>query len=136
MKHTFKTSTIKRIIFEEIQRAHLREEEEVKAAADEIVRELEKTLNEVSEESFIDKIKNLISKKSEEKDLDEDELAIQTYKNLSRRGFLKKAATVLALGTALGIPSAVIQGELSAQSAARAEASAEYEAEIQTQKQN
>ena len=62
-------------------------------------------------------------------------MAIQTYKNLSRRKFLKKAATVLALGTALGIPSAVIQGELSAQSAARAEASAEYEAEIQTQKQ-
>ena len=71
MKHTFKTSTIKRIIFEEIQRAHLREEEEVKAAADEIVDELAELfgqINEANEEGFIDKIINLISKKSEEKE--------------------------------------------------------------------
>lgn len=94
MKHGFTREQVKRIILEELNNS------KVQDAADDIVDELESLLTETEQDSLVKKVKkayDLILRRSDEKNIDPDELAVQTYLRGEQRRKLKNLFGVIAL---------------------------------------
>ncbi|HAI42667.1 MAG TPA: hypothetical protein DCM40_33460 [Maribacter sp.] len=96
MKHTFTRDQVKKIILEELEKSKIDD------AAEEIVDELDGLLSEAEGDSFFEKAYNRIFKKSQEENLDPDELAIQTYKRMRAIERFKKILAGVTLATFLG----------------------------------
>ncbi|MGA0245407.1 MAG: hypothetical protein ACO3JZ_01960 [Schleiferiaceae bacterium] len=86
---------LQQIILEEIDRV------ETDQAAEDIVDDLESFLTE-AEESFLKKVYNKIFSKSQEQNLDADQLAIQTYKKMKQRNSFRKIVAGLTLAAFIG----------------------------------
>ena len=96
MKHAFTREQVKRIILEELENS------KVDDAAEEIVDELEGMLSEAEGDSALKTIYDKIFKKSEEENLDADELAIRVYKRGKQKSQFKKILGGMALAAFLG----------------------------------
>jgi hypothetical protein len=96
MKHTFTRSQVKQIILEEID-----QDDATEKAAEYIVDDLESFPTE-AEESFLKKVYNKIFSKSQEQNLDADQLAIQTYKKMKQRSSFRKIVAGLTLAAFIG----------------------------------
>ena len=86
---------LQQIILEEIDRV------ETDQAAEDIVDDLESFLTE-AEESFLKKVYNKIFSKSQEQNLDADQLAIQTYKKMKQRSSFRRIVAGLTLAAFIG----------------------------------
>tara|TARA_A100001515_G_scaffold133304_1_gene122400 strand:- start:487 stop:1470 length:984 start_codon:yes stop_codon:yes gene_type:complete len=86
---------LQQIILEEIDRV------ETDQAAEDIVDDLESFLTE-AEESFLKKVYNKIFSKSQEQNLDADQLAIQTYKKMKQRSSFRTIVAGLTLAAFIG----------------------------------
>jgi hypothetical protein len=91
MKHGFTREQIKRIILEELNNS------KVQDAAEDIADELENLLTESEQDSFLKKAYDFILRKSDKENLDPDELAIETYKQMRLRRRLTNLLGVITL---------------------------------------
>jgi len=95
MKHTFTREQIKRIILEELKNS------KVKDAAEEIVDDLG-DLTEGEGDSFFKKLFSKIFQKSKEDNIDEEGLAVETWKELKSRTKYKNIVAGITLASFLG----------------------------------
>ena len=130
MKHKFTREQIKRIILEELEKSKIDD------AAEEIVDELEGLLSEAEGDSFFKKVYDRIFKKSQEENLDPDELAVQTYKKMKRSAQFKKLLAGVALASFLGGVGAYIdvQSDMGAQADVAAQTTQQALQNIESQK--
>lgn len=130
MKHGFTRQQVKRIILEELQKSKIND------AAEEIVDELDGLLSEAEGDSFFEKAYNRIFKKSQEENLDPDELAIQTYKRMRAIERFKKILAGVTLATFLGGFMAYIdiQSDIGAQADAAEKTTQQALQNIESQK--
>ena len=91
MKHGFTREQIKRIILEELNNS------KVQDAAEDIADELENLLTESEQDSFLKKAYDFILRKSDKENLDPDELAVATYKQMRLRRRLTNLLGVITL---------------------------------------
>ena len=130
MKHKFTREQIKRIILEELEKSKIDD------AAEEIVDELEGLLSEAEGDSFFKKVYDRIFKKSQEENLDPDELAVQTYKKMKSDARFKKILAGVALASFLGGVGAYVdvQSDMGAQAATAAQTTQQALQNIESQK--
>ena len=130
MKHGFTREQIKRIILEELEKSKIDD------AAEEIVDELEGLLSEAEGDSFFKKVFDRIFKKSQEENLDPDELAVQTYKKMKSDARFKKILAGVALASFLGGATAYIdvQSDMGAQADTAAQTTQQALQNIESQK--
>ena len=130
MKHKFTREQIKRIILEELEKSKIDD------AAEEIVDELEGLLSEAEGDSFFKKVYDRIFKKSQEENLDPDELAVQTYKKMKSDARFKKILAGVALASFLGGVGAYVdvQSDMGAQADAAAQTTRQALQNIESQK--
>ncbi len=91
MKHAFTRNQVRTIILEELNNS------KVQDAADDIVDELENLLTESEQDNFLKKAYDFILRKSDKENIDPDELAIETYKQMRLRRRLTNLLGVITL---------------------------------------
>ena len=79
MIYGFTKEQVKRILVEELEKS------KVQDAADEIADNLESLLTESEKQNLLSKAYEFIFKKAEQENIDPDDLAIQTYKQIRQR---------------------------------------------------
>ena len=96
MKYTFTREQVKRIIIEELKSSKIDD------AAEDILDDFENTLSEAEGDSAIKKLYNKIFKKSQEENIDADQLAVRTWKKSQNRLMAKKVLAGMTLAAFLG----------------------------------